>query len=167
MTPSQLLDSIFCWLFSKFPRTRGLEPYYKKYKELMLYAIFGFGTFVISIVTYWLFTESFGWYIVIANAMSWVFATAFAFITNRKYVFVNHPAGVFAFFYQLGTFSTGRLFTLGIEEFMLVFFIKLLQQPNMPVKFFSQVIVIVLNYIFSKLWVFRKKPLRQVEDDFS
>jgi putative flippase GtrA len=71
---------------------------------------------------------------------------------------VNHPHGVFAFFYQLGTFSTGRLLTLGIEELMLLVFIGLLQQPNMPVKIASQVIVVALNYVFSKLWVFRKKP---------
>ncbi|MBQ5431585.1 MAG: GtrA family protein [Lachnospiraceae bacterium] len=167
MTPSELLDSIFHWVFRKFPKTQRIEPYYKKYKELMLYGIFGLGTFLISMGSYWLFTENFGWYILISNAMSWVFATAFAFFTNRKYVFVNHPHGGFAFFYQLGTFSTGRLFTLGIEEFMLLFFIGLLQQPNMPVKFFSQVIVIVLNYIFSKLLVFGRNPLGRVEDDFS
>jgi putative flippase GtrA len=41
---------------------------------------------------------------------------------------------------------------------MLLVFIGLLQQPNMPVKIASQVIVIALNYVFSKLWVFRKKP---------
>ncbi len=158
MTPSTLLDCIFHRIFCKYPRTRKWKPYYRKYKEFMLYSIFGVGTFLVSIIAYWLFTESFGWYILISNAVSWVFATSFAFVTNRRYVFVNHPHGVFAFFYQLGTFSTGRLLTLCIEELMLLVFIGLLQQPNMPVKIASQVIVIALNYVFSKLWVFRKKP---------
>ena len=92
----------------------------------------------------------------IANALSWVFATIFAFVTNRRYVFVSHAKGIVAFLIQMWSFSTGRLITLFIEEWMLYFFIGRLDLPNMPVKLCSQFIVIALNYMFSKLIVFRK-----------
>ena len=51
----------------------------------------------------------------------------------------------------------GRLFTLGIEECMLFFCIEVYHMPNMIVKFFAQIVVIALNYLISKLFVFRRK----------
>jgi putative flippase GtrA len=100
----------------------------------------------------------------ISNAISWIFATYFAFVTNRRFVFTKHVKGIYAFFRQLVGFSAGRLITLGIEEAMLYFFIGCLKWPNMPVKFMSQFIVIALNYVFSKLIVFRKSPSAVYDD---
>jgi len=157
LKPADMLDRLFERLFTRHPKSRRVEPLYHKYKELMLYGIFGLGTFIISLFTYWLFTEPFHWNILIGNALSWIFATAFAFITNRRFVFYNHAPGVFAFFYQLGTFCVGRVLTLGIEEIMLGVFIGLIHLPNMPVKIVAQVVVVSLNYVFSKIFVFRKE----------
>ncbi len=155
--PYDMLDSTFEWCFKNHPNARAVMfPIYRKNRELLCYSVFGIGTFLISIFTYALFTENFSWNILVSNALSWVFATAFAFITNRRYVFVSHVKGIAAFFMQMWSFSTGRLITLFIEEWMLYFFIGRLSLPNMPVKLCSQVIVIALNYAFSKLIVFRK-----------
>lgn len=92
-----------------------------------------------------------------ANAIAWIFATLFAFYTNRRWVFIFHPKGVYAFFVQLGGFCLGRLLTLGIEEMMLYFCIEVYHLPNMLIKMLAQIIVIALNYVFSKLIVFRGK----------
>lgn len=163
--PNDLLDEIIEKIFRNHPNGRKkVMPLYRKYKQLMMYGIFGFWTFLISIISYAVFTESFGWNILIANAFSWVLATYFAFYTNRKWVFVSHVTGVYAFFQQLMSFSAGRLVTLGIEEWMLGFFIGILHWANMPVKFMSQFIVVALNYVFSNLIVFRKKSKRKKEE---
>ena len=155
--PYDMLDSTFEWCFKNHPNARAkMYPIYRKNRELACYGIFGIGTFLISIFTYALLTENFSWNILVSNALSWVFATAFAFVTNRRYVFVSHAKGLKAFLLQAWSFSAGRLFTLAIEEWMLYFFIGKLDLPNMPVKFCSQFIVIALNYLFSKLIVFRK-----------
>ncbi|MFN2939263.1 GtrA family protein [Lachnospiraceae bacterium YH-ros2226] len=163
--PNDLLDQFIAWAFRNHPNGRAkVMPLYAKYKQLMMYGIFGLWTFIISIGTYALFTEGFGWNIILSNAISWVFATYFAFATNRRYVFVAHVKGIYAFVHQLIGFSAGRLITLGIEEAMLYFFIGRLRWPNMPVKFMSQFIVIALNYVFSKLIVFRKSPPAVYDD---
>ena len=92
-----------------------------------------------------------------ANAIAWIFATLFAFYTNRRWVFIFHTEGLYAFFVQLSGFCLGRLLTLGIEEFMLYICIEVYHLPNMLIKLIAQVIVIALNYLFSKLVVFRNR----------
>ena len=152
-------DRAFYRMLQKPPKTKVLRPYYLKYKEMLLYMFFGIGTFLIAIYSYMFFTERMGVNVLIGNAISWVFATTFAFLTNRTWVFVNHAKGVKAFFLQMGSFFFGRFITLVIEEEML--HVLVLQQglPNMPIKLLSQIIVIVLNYLISKLLVFRKRSI--------
>lgn len=133
------------------------RPYYVRYKEFWLYALFGLGTVLISVGMYALLTERLQMGILIANAISWIFATLFAFLTNRTWVFTSHVRGVRAFFVQLGSFFCGRFITLVIEEWMLFFFIGVMAFPNMTVKFISQAVVILLNYLVSKWIVFRRK----------
>ncbi len=154
----EILDSAMERILRYHPKAKAkLMPIYPKYRTPMMYGIFGFQTFLVSIITYAIFTEVWHWDVVIANAVSWVFATAFAFITNRLWVFTNCARGWRAFFKQLGSFSAGRIFTLLIEEFMLWFFIGELNLPNMPVKFVAQFVVIATNYFVSNLIVFRSK----------
>ena len=165
--PNDVMDTVFEWCFRNHPNGRKKAlPIYRRRKQLFMYGIFGLGTYIISIGSYALFTEAWNWDILVANVLSWIFATAFAFYTNRKWVFVNHQKGMFAFVRQLSGFGGGRLITLVIEEWMLFFFVWQLDLPNMIVKFFSQIIVVALNYVFSKLIVFKKKEMdkREIED---
>lgn len=154
---TDFFDRLFLRIMRKHPKAKKFRSFYVKYKEMLLYTFFGIGTFLIAVGTYMLFTEQFGWNILVSNAVSWIFATLFAFLTNRTWVFVNHPKGVGAFFLQMGSFGFGRFITLLIEEKMLQ--VLVLQQglPNMPIKLLSQIIVIILNYLISKLLVFRKR----------
>ena len=136
MNPNDLMDRFIDWAFRNHPVGRQkVQPLYVRYKQPMMYGVFGFQTFLIAIISYALFTEYWGWNIMIANAISWVLSTLFAFFTNRKWVFISHAVGVAAFFRQFASFCLGS---------------------NMPVKFCSQFIVIALNYVFSNLIVFRK-----------
>ena len=155
--PDDLMDQLAHWLATHIAPLGKLEPVYRKHKQFLLYASFGAGTLFISIFSYWVFTEVFKWNILAGNAVSWIFATSFSFYTTRKWVFKGHRRGVYAFFIQLSGFFFGRFLTLFIEEWMLFFLVGMLNWPNMPVKFAATVVVITLNYIFSKLVVFRKK----------
>ena len=149
-------NDIFDRLMKK-PCMKRFRPYYFRYKEMLLYAFFGGGTVLISVSTYALMTELFLWHILLANAVAWIFATLFAFFTNRTWVFASHATGVRAFFLQLGSFGFGRFLTLMIEEGMLYYFVGRLRFPNMGVKAVAQVVVIILNYLVSKLIVFRRR----------
>lgn len=147
---------IFDRLF-QLPVLRILEPFYKRYKEVLLYLFFGGLTFVISVVSYAAFTEGLGWNELIANLFSWVFAVLFAFFTNRIWVFQAAVKGGKAFLQQMLSFFGGRVFTLVVEEVILLIFITWLGLPGVWVKVAAQVVVIILNYVISKLFVFRKE----------
>ena len=150
----------FVRLITKYPSLQWFAPVYGRYREFLLYALMGVGTVILSIGTYLLFTERFGWNILTANAVSWVFATLFAFLTNRTWVFTTRKHGKRAFVEQLLSFSFGRFLTLLLEEEILHLFVTVLGFPNVPVKFVSQAVVVVTNYLISKLFVFSTRKGR-------
>lgn len=140
------------------PGLRRLEPFYKKHKAVLLYLFFGGLTTVISIAVFWLFRRPLGLNELVANVISWLAAVLFAFVTNRVWVFRSPTKTAGEFVRQMGSFYGGRVVTLLIEEALLGIFITWLRFPDMPVKIAAQVVVIVLNYFISKLFVFKKRP---------
>ena len=80
----------------------------------------------------------------------------FQFVTNRTWVFAARTDGMSEFFRQMASFFGGRLLTLAVEELILAVFISWLQLNTMGVKVVAQIIVILLNYLLSKFWVFIK-----------
>ncbi|MDD6216136.1 MAG: GtrA family protein [Roseburia sp.] len=139
------------------PGLRILNPFYKKNKEVLLYLFFGGLTFLVSVISYAYFNVTLGINELVANIISWVLAVAFAFFTNRIWVFQAPTKTVSQFLMQLIRFFMGRVATLVVEEVILLVFITILGFNSMVVKVIAQVIVIVLNYVISKLVVFRKK----------
>ena len=120
------------------------EPFYKKHKEVLMYLLYA-----------WL-DKGLGMNALIANVICWVVCVLFQYFTNRTWVFdgqVNSAAG---FLKQMASFFGGRLFTLIVEEAILAVFITWLGFNSMAVKLVAQVVVIVLNYVISKLIVFKK-----------
>lgn len=141
----------------ELPGIRVFQPIYKKYKEILLYIFFGGLTTVISIASYWLFNQALGINELIANILSWILAVMFAFITNLVWVFQVSVNNIHEFLKQMLLFYEGRLLTLALEELFLLLFITMLGFPSMVVKIFAQVVVMVGNYVISKLWVFKKE----------
>lgn len=141
----------------ELPVLRIFNPFYRKYKEMLLYLFFGGLSFIVSIATYALFNVEMGINELIANILSWIITVMFAFLTNRVWVFQSPTEGVNAFIRQMMVFYSGRVITLVIEEVILLVFITLLGFNSMAVKIVAQVIVILLNYVISKLVVFREK----------
>ena len=124
-------------------------------KEIFLYLLFGGLSFVISIVSYSYFNIIVGLNELIANIISWVLAVTFSYATNRIWVF-NSPTNTFReFLKQMCSFFAGRIITLLLEEAILFVFITLLGFNSVIIKVIAQVMVIVANYIISKLVVFK------------
>jgi len=128
-----------------------------KYKEVLLYLIFGGLTTVVSLVSFWVCTYPLHINVLISNVISWICAVTFAYFTNAKWVFEAKPQSRGEAFRQFVSFYAGRLATLGVEEAILLVFVTLLHGNEMIVKVIAQVVVVVLNYVVSKLFVFRKK----------
>lgn len=121
--------------------------------ELIKYLIVGGATTVVSFAVYYTCLYLFSIDYRISNVISWIFAVAFAFITNRKFVF-NSDGNVWA---EIVSFLLVRLFSLGAETGTMVVAVELLHINEGISKIIAQVIVIILNYILGKFVVFRKK----------
>ena len=128
-----------------------------RYKEVLLYLIFGGLTTVVSFVTLWIPYELLGIHELVSNVISWVCAVTFAYLTNAKWVFDAQPKNARERLRQIVSFFSGRLATLGVEELILLVFSTWLGWNVLLVKLFAQIVVIILNYVISKLWVFREK----------
>lgn len=126
----------------------------QKHRDVLLYLFFGALTTVISIASFMLFdliTHE-----LVANLISWICAVTFAYVTNRRWVFQSQAKGKHCL-REMGAFFAGRLATLGLEEVLLLVFVTWLQFPGTFIKIGAQILVLILNYVISKLLVFRKK----------
>ena len=139
---------------------KPLYPFYRKYKEPLLYLFFGGLTFFLSIGLYWLFAHPLGLSPLVANALSWVLCVAFAYVTNRTWVFKEKAHDSRGIVREAASFVAGRLATLGLEELILWLGISVLGISDIAVKVVAQVLVIVGNYFISKFLVFRKEGPR-------
>lgn len=128
----------------------------KKYRQPILYILFGVGTTFVSIGSFVLLHELCKVHELLANIYSWLFAVAFAYFTNRRWVFASQTKGL-SFWKELVAFYSGRLLTLGIEEVILLVFVTWLSINSTYVKLFAQFGVLIGNYVISKLFIFRKK----------
>lgn len=129
----------------------------KNKKEILLYLIFGVLTTVVSLLTYYLCTITFlnpnnAVEIQIANIISWITCVTFAFFTNRKYVF-NSKEEIKK---ESVKFYISRLSALLIDVVMIFVFVSVLKINDKIIKLVNQVIIIIFNYIASKLFVFKK-----------
>ena len=140
-----------------------IKKLYSKYKEIINYLIFGVLTTIVSLAVKYLllFTildASNGIQLQIAVIISWIIACLFAYITNRIWVFESKSKKILK---EMAKFFGARLATLGMEMLIMFIFVTLigLNTDTWVViwTLVTQVLVIVGNYILSKLLVFRKK----------
>ena len=146
-------------IFDKVMALPGLnifEDIYYKYKEVLLYLFFGGLTTVISIGSYSYCDVGLGMNPLVANIISWILSVLFAYVTNKIWVFNAQRHGIKEVLLEIVNFFGGRLFTLVVEEVILLIFINKLHFNSILVKVAAQFVVVVLNYI-SKLIVFREK----------
>lgn len=135
-----------------------IKDLFNKYKEIIMYLIFGVLTTVVSLVSYYLLTITIlnpenGIQLQIANILSWIISVAFAYITNRKYVFESKSKD---FVKEISSFVGGRIITLFMDMAIMFVFVTLLHFNDKLFKLVSQVVITISNYIISKLFVFKK-----------
>ena len=135
----------------------AFRPLYVKHKEALLYIFFGGLSFLVSILTYIIFEQYLKMTPLVANIFSWILAVAFAYITNRTWVFENIASGAAGIAAEGLSFFGGRIATLILEEGILFIGITILSLNSILVKIIGQIVVIVSNYFISKIFVFRNK----------
>ena len=121
-------------------------------KELIAYIIFGVLTTAVNIITYFLFVDVFAVNYLISNIVAWFVSVLFAYITNRIWVFESKDDNIIK---EIVLFYGGRVFSGAVDTGLMYLFIDILSTGNAFAKIVVQVIVIVLNYVFSKFIVFK------------
>ena len=126
------------------------EESYKAHKEMLLYLFFGGLTTLISILIFGGLNIGLAINALLANIISWIISVAFAFVTNRIWVFTAAKGKSNRLIVYMG-----RILTLLVEEILLFVFITKCGINSMIVKIIAQIVVIVFYYIISKKWVFK------------
>ncbi len=172
------LKEVLCMLKT----SAGRKELFIKHKEIIMYIIFGIGTTVVSFITYYLFRWIFPdvdsvpvwlqWIFGITSAfgtesatalpvlLSWICSVTFAFITNRLFVFESKTkkAGILK---EGVMFYLSRVFTLLVDLVIMFLLVDLTGIQNglyeFAAKVLSNIVVLILNYILSKVFVFKKK----------
>ena len=121
-------------------------------KELVFYLIFGILTTLVNIVVYLFFTKLCGVDYIISNIIAWILSVLFAYITNRIWVFESKNTNILK---EVLLFFSGRLFSGVVDTSLMFLFIEVLFISDLISKIVIQVIVVILNYVISKLVVFK------------
>lgn len=93
----------------------------------------------------------------VSNTVAWVAAVLFAFVTNKLYVFRSKSFAWRLFLWEFLTFVAARVITWGISSIGMILLVDRWYVNELLSKILVNVIVIILNYVFSKLFVFRRK----------
>lgn len=127
----------------------------KKYRETILYIVFGALTFFVNMATYVLFTRVIKTDVLVANTIAWIVAVLFAYITNKFFVFESKETDFKYILKEFNAFVGCRLFS-GLVELIIIFVMATMMGLNdLIVKVVTNVVVIILNFIFSKLIIFK------------
>lgn len=135
-------------------KIRGLI---EKYWDVLAYLIFGVLTTVVNYVVYLPLYNGAGLSATVSNAIAWVVAVAFAFLTNKPFVFKSHDWSAKTVLPELGKFLGCRIGSGLMETGIIFVAVDLLHWDGNIMKLVTSVLVIILNYVGSKLLVFKKK----------
>ena len=132
---------------------------YRQYKEIINYLIVGVLTTVVSLGVYYACVLTFldpenAIQLQVANIISWVAAVTFAYFTNRKFVFESKNPDMLK---EASAFVGARVATLLMDMLCMFIMVTCMGWSDKIAKLVVQVIVTVANYVFSKIFVFRKK----------
>lgn len=133
-----------------------ISKIYIKYREVILYLVFGVLTTVVSISSYYICSEILNIHYLVSNIISWVLSVIFAYFTNRVWVFESKSKNTSNILKEMLTFVNCRLLSGVIDMATMFVLVGAIHINDMYAKVFTQFIVVVLNYVFSKLIVFKK-----------
>jgi putative flippase GtrA len=137
---------------------RKLKELFYKYYELITYVFFGGITTLVDFVIYYALLWAFGEDIyILASVAAWAGAVLVAYVTNKTLVFRDKTEGAVAIFWQTVRFVLSRVLTLGVQTALMWLFVDVIEMSEWLVKLPVAVVIVILNYVASKIMVFTKK----------
>ena len=135
---------------------KKLRNFIEKHWDILSYLFFGGLTTVVSFVSYTLLYQYAGLSATVSNVISWVAAVAFAYVTNKPFVFKSYDWSLKTVLPELGKFVGCRVGSGLLETGLLALTVDILGWNGILMKILASVLVVILNYIGSKWLVFRK-----------
>lgn len=129
----------------------------RRYKDVILYIIFGGLTTLVNFLSFTLLYHAFGVSNVASNVVAWVLAVSFAYVTNKLWVFESKSFDKKTLKREIPSFFGARLLTGLMDLAIMYFAVDVFSRNAMVWKLISNGIVILLNYVASKLIIFKKK----------
>lgn len=138
------------------PKLGGLCEKLWNNTELVAYLFAGVATTVVNYVVYFAATRGLGMGVMAGTWTAWVLAVAFGYAVNKAFVFRTHCENTAALLKEAGGFFAMRLVSLGMETVLMFVTVELLGLNDLAMKLLTNIVVIILNYVFSKLFIFKK-----------
>ena len=145
-------------LISKIsPKLGALSEKLWNNTELVSYLFVGVATTVVNYVVYYIATRLLSMGVMPGTWTAWVVAVAFGYVANKAFVFHTHCDSVLSLLREAGSFFAMRLVSLGMETVLMYLTVTVLGLNDLVMKLIVNIVVIILNYVFSKLFIFKKK----------
>ena len=150
------IEEIFLNILEK-NNLKKLAEWYRKHREGMRYLIFGALTTIVNIISYALLYYVLKISNATSNIIAWLLGATFAYITNKLYVFESKVTKGKELVKEITYFYGCRLLTLAIDQAIMIFTVDKLSWNALLMKIVANIVVIVLNFVFSKILIFKKK----------
>lgn len=134
-----------------------IKNIFVKYREMILYLVFGFLTTALNMIIYFVFLNILGIHYIISNIIAWVAGVLFAYVTNKIIVFQAKTTTKKDRLREFISFVVCRVFSLLVETIMLWLMVDIICFNENISKLITAVVVVVINYIGSKFFIFIKK----------
>lgn len=152
------LINIIIKLFRKNKYTNLLVELYYKYKEIFDYLFFGGLVTIINFISYYIPANIIGVDKIVSNLIAFIISVIFAYVVNKEYVFETKWEGIQNIFKEFSSFVISRIGTgLLCDILIFAFMINILNINDVISKIFTQILVVILNYIVGKWFVFKQK----------
>ncbi len=144
------------WQIKEYILKEQFTILYKKYEDVILYLFWGVMATLLNILLYEVFTEWFHMNYVIANGIDWFLCVMFAYVTNRIYVFRSTVTGIKGILGEFGKFFSCRVISGIMDMAIMIVMVEYMLIDDSIAKIVTQFVVVVSNYVFSKVFIFRK-----------
>lgn len=134
-----------------------IKKLYEQYKDVIPYLFFGVCTTIVNIAAYAFFAHVFNAGTTASTIIAWFLAVLFAYLTNRKWVFKSEAKTPKEITREIAEFFGFRFATGVLDWLLMVIFVDNLHLNDVIIKAVANIIVIILNYVASKLVVFARK----------
>lgn len=129
----------------------------QKYRDVIPYLFFGICTTFVNIIVYWVMAYPLNCQTMFSTVVAWIVSVLFAYVTNRKWVFHSDASGLKEISKEICSFFSCRLATGVVDLGCMWIFVDILSYNDVVIKVLANVLVIILNYVASKLLIFRHK----------